>query len=115
MLSLTADLKFYLYNKPTDMRKGFNGLYAIIRSQLKADALSGEVYVFINRGRNRIKLLRWEPGGFVCYYKRLEQGTMKNIALEGELSTAIRWTDLVLLIEGITVEKYHQRKRFSTP
>lgn len=113
MFSLTADLKFYLYNQPTDMRKGFNGLYALVQTQFKANPLSGDVYVFINRGRDRIKMLRWEAGGFVCYYKRLEQGTMKNIGVKGEHSTLIRWTDLVLLIEGITIEKYHKRKRFS--
>ena len=95
------------------MRKGFDGLHAIVLSQLKLNPLSGDVFVFINKGRNRIKMLRWEAGGFVCYYKRLEQGTMKKISPQGELSSAISWTSLMLLIEGITIVKYHKRKRYN--
>ncbi len=113
MFSLTADLNFYLYNRATDMRKGFNGLYALVRNQIKKDPLSGDVFVFINRRRDKIKMLRWETGGFVCYYKRLEQGTLRNTLSQKGSHSAISWMDLVLLIEGITVEKYHKRKRFN--
>lgn len=95
------------------MRKGFDGLFALVQGQLNQNPLSGDVYVFINRGRNRMKMLRWERGGFVCYYKRLEQGTLKAVDTKGQSSVLISWTELVLLIEGITIEKFHKRKRFS--
>jgi hypothetical protein len=113
MFSLTNDLRFHLYAQPTDMRKGFNGLYAIVRSQIQLDPLSGDVFVFINQGRNRVKMLRWERGGFVCYYKRLEKGTLRKIDSKGKVAMDISWMDLVLLIEGITVEKFHKRIRLN--
>lgn len=112
MFSLNSSQRFHLYNRPTDMRKGFNGLYALVQGQLKVNPLSGDVFIFVNRGRTQIKMLRWEQGGFVIYYKRLEQGTLKNIHATNVLSSQISWTDIMLLIEGITVEKYHKRKRF---
>jgi transposase len=112
MFSLNNDLRFHLYTRPTDMRKGFNGLYGIVHSQLGQNPLSGDVFVFINHHRNRIKMLRWETGGFVCYYKRLEKGTLRKIDSQESLATQISWTDLMLLIQGITVEKFHKRVRF---
>jgi len=95
------------------MRKGFDGLFALVQGQLRENPLSGDAYLFINRGRNRIKILQWEQGGFVIYYKRLEQGTFKKLSENTVGSTTISWADLVLLIEGITIEKYRKRKRFS--
>ena len=71
---------------------------------------SGDVFVFLNRTRTHIKLLHWEPGGFVLYYKRLEQGTFtRSQHNNGELS----WSDLVLMVEGIQVVKSRQKKRYS--
>lgn len=113
MFSLNGQQRFYLYNQPTDMRKGFDGLFALVHGQLKANPLSGDAYLFINRGRNRIKILQWEQGGFVIYYKRLEQGTFEKVSEKTEGSSTISWADLVLLVEGITIEKHQKRKRFS--
>ncbi|QNL49822.1 IS66 family insertion sequence element accessory protein TnpB [Olivibacter sp. SDN3] len=75
-----------------------------------APSHSGEVFVFLNRSRTHIKLLHWEYGGFVLYYKRLEQGTFGISELKkGELS----WSDLVLMVEGIQVVKSIRKKRYS--
>lgn len=57
------------------MRKSFDGLSGIVRSELGGDPLSDDAFVFLNKRRNRLKLLHWEPGGFALYYKRLEKGT----------------------------------------
>lgn len=114
MFSLNSQQRLYLYNQPTDMRKGFDGLFALVQGQLQENPLSGDAYLFINRGRNRIKILQWEQGGFVIYYKRLEQGTFKKMSIKTEGSTIISWTELVLLMDGITIEKYRKRKRFSS-
>lgn len=95
------------------MRKGFDGLCGIVSGQLGRNTMSGDVFIFVNRPRNKIKLLRWETGGFILYYKRLESGTFKVDFASESSSTQMSWSALVLLIEGIQVEKYVQRKRFS--
>ena len=68
MFSLRERHRYYLYQSPTDMRKGFDGLGGLVSNALQMDPLSGDVYMFINGKRNRMKLLAWEGGGFVLYY-----------------------------------------------
>jgi len=92
------------------MRKSFDGLCGLVSSVMQRQPTSGEVYVFLNRSRTHIKLLHWESGGFVLYYKRLEQGTFLAPKDRGnELS----WSDLILMTEGIYVVKSIQKKRYS--
>jgi transposase len=95
------------------MRKSFDSLCGLIEEQIKGRPLSGEVYVFINRPRNRIKLLHWESGGFVIYYKRLESGTLEIPEYEeGSNSYVMSWTELVMMVEGIRWQKIERRKRY---
>ena len=96
------------------MRKGFDGLGGLVRNAMGKDPASGEVYVFLNRNRNLLKLLHWEDGGFVVYYKRLEKGTFVHPA-GGTNSPAIRWPELVMMVEGIQVEKFRQKPRYVMP
>lgn len=109
MFGLNSQHRFFLYPEPCDMRKGFNGLSGIVSISMQKDILSGDVFIFINRPRNRMKLLQWQQGGFVLYYKRLEQGTFEYFETEDK---EILWTDLVMLIEGINIEKSKKRKRY---
>jgi transposase len=112
MFSLGSSHRFYLYDGHCDMRKSFDGLCGLVVSVMQRQPTSGEVFVFLNRSRTHIKLLHWERGGFVLYYKRLEQGTFGSPELKkGELS----WSDLVLMIEGIQVVSSIQKKRYSLP
>jgi len=92
------------------MRKSFDGLCGLIGSAMGRQASSGEVFVFLNRSRTHIKLLHWENGGFVLYYKRLEQGTFPVPKAPGQ---ELSWSSLVLMIEGIQVFKSIQKKRYS--
>jgi transposase len=114
MFALTSELRFHVYALPTDMRKSFDGLCGIIRSGLRKDPVDGgDVYVFINKERNKVKLLHWEAGGFVLYYKRLEEGTLDwAFATEGSVSRVVTYTRLLLLLEGITIKSFTQRKRY---
>lgn len=89
------------------MRKSFDGLCGLVTSEIRREVSSGEVFVFLNRQRTHIKLLHWEHGGFVLYYKRLEQGTFPTPKKE-----QLSWADLVLMIEGIQVHKSRQLRRF---
>jgi len=105
--------RYYLYRQPTDMRKSFDGLCGIVSSQLGFNPMSGDLFIFINRQRNRIKLLRWEPGGFVLFYKRLEKGTFELPEVKnGALSHRIDYGDLVMIITGISLKYARKRKRF---
>lgn len=89
------------------MRKSFDGLSGLVSSELKREVSGGDVFVFLNRQRTHIKLLHWEHGGFVLYYKRLEQGTFPTPRKE-----QLSWADLVLMIEGIQVQKSRQLLRY---
>ncbi|WP_142534863.1 IS66 family insertion sequence element accessory protein TnpB [Saccharicrinis carchari] len=102
-----------MYAPATDMRKGFDGLSGIVSGQLKRDPANGDVFIFVNRARNKIKLLHWEAGGFVLYYKRLESGTFDLPVVEGSNHAKLKWSDLVMMVEGIKLEKYSLKKRFS--
>lgn len=113
MFALTGELNFFLYNQPTDMRKGFDGLSGIVSGLLNQNPANGDVFIFVNRIRNKIKLLHWETGGFVLYYKRLESGTFDLPVNDGTDHIPIKWSDLVMMIEGIKLEKYSIKKRFS--
>jgi len=77
MFGLSEQHRYYLYDGITDMRKGFDGLSGIVIEKLKSNPMDGSVYVFINRRRDRMKLLLWESSGFIMYYKRLEKGTFE--------------------------------------
>ena len=91
------------------MRKSFDGLCGLVISGMRRRPASGEVFVFLNRRRTHLKLLHWEKGGFVLYYKRLESGTFSSPDVKnGELP----WSDLVLMVEGIQVVKSIQKKRY---
>lgn len=113
MFALTSSHRFLLYRKVTDFRKGFDGLCGLVHNELNREPTSGEVFIFINRSRDRIKLLHWQQGGFVLYYKRLEKGTIGLPSLKSDsISQPVSYADLVLMIEGISVEKVVQKERY---
>ena len=112
MFSITSG-RYYLYREPTDMRKSFDGLCGLINGQLGQNPMSGDLFIFINKKRNRIKMLRWEPGGFVLFYKRLEKGTFElPKTKKGGLSQVIDYSQLVMIITGISLEYAKKRRRF---
>lgn len=111
MFSLSSSNSYLLYSQPTDMRKSFDALCGLVRSELGRDPTSGEVFVFLNRGRTHLKLLHWESGGLVLYYKRLEKGTFAPPKAGAE--PTISWADLVLMVEGITIHKSTRKPRFN--
>lgn len=112
MFSLSSS-RYYLYREPTDMRKSFDGLSGIITSKMGQNPMNGDLYIFINKPRNRIKLLRWEAGGFVLFYKRLEKGTFElpNLS-ESRTYQYIDYGLLTMIITGISLKYAKKRKRF---
>lgn len=111
MFTLGNTLTYQLYRGVCDMRKSFDGLCGLVRNELGRQPASGEVFVFLNRRRTLIKLLHWQRGGFVLYYKRLESGRFDMPSLQGDASQ-ISWTDLVLMIEGVQVKMVRRQARY---
>jgi len=120
MLNLNQGVKIYAYAKPTDMRKGINGLSGIVRSEFETDPTNGSLFVFINRTRDRMKMLYFESGGFWLYYRVLEAGTFeslkaasKNAKLPGKDSDVLKLdaTELSMLLSGVSLAAYQRRRK----
>lgn len=112
MFSL-GNARYYVYREATDMRKSFDGLCGIVTGYLGQSPMSGDVYIFVNKSRNRIKLLRWEPGGFILFYKRLERGTFEiPFSKNGQISRQIEYGELAMIIAGISTKNIVKRKRY---
>ena len=116
MLPFSSAQKYYLYSQPTDMRKSFNGLTGIVCNELGCDPVKGDVYIFINRRRDRIKLLVWDRTGFALLYKCLEEGTFELPRFDADSSSyQMSWEELILILEGVALKSVRRRKRFSLP
>ncbi|MCD7708662.1 MAG: IS66 family insertion sequence element accessory protein TnpB [Clostridiales bacterium] len=113
MFNLNDSLRYFLYDRPTDMRKSFHTLSGIVTNVMGRDPYDGDVYIFINRARNRIKLLHWESGGMVLYSKLLEEGTFARLRAfdDDAVYEGIEWRDLVMIVEGIVEDRGSRRKR----
>ena len=111
MLALTAATRIYLYRAPCDMRKSFDGLCGLIRSELGEDPLSGSLFVFLNRRRNMIKCLYWDRDGFAIWVKRLERGCF-NLPDGAACDGRIDRLQLTLLLEGVVPKKVSKRYIF---
>ncbi len=114
MLHLSSHEHYYFYNQIVDMRKGCYGLCGIVQNELKKNILSGDVFVFINKRRNQIKLLQWDRDGFALYEKRLEKGTFEQ-PCSMQNSTGILLTHLQLqhILQGVILQSVRHKKRFA--
>jgi len=112
MFSLGAS-RYFLYREPTDIRRSFDGLCGLVTERLRQNTMSGDVFIFINKPRNRMKLLKWEPGGFVLFYKRLERGTFElpDLSASG-ISQQIGYGQLTMMVTGISMRYAKKRRRF---
>ena len=113
MFSLGDSEIYYLSRTATDMRKGFDALCGEVRRGMGRDPVSGEVFIFYNSNRTRLKLLHWERGGFVIYHKRFERGILtlpRTDTREG--GYRVTWRGLVLMVEGVELERIRPRKRY---
>ena len=111
MLMLPPSVRIFIAAAPTDMRRSFDRLAAMVTEILKQNPLSGHLFVFRGRRGDRVKILYWERGGFAIWYKRLEAGTFRfpeNGAAGFEMDAA----ELALLLEGIDLAGAKRRKRF---
>ena len=114
MMSFTPAQHYYLSREPADMRKSYDGLSGLVRQGLGRDPLSGEVFIFVNRRRTMIKILVWDRSGFVIWSKRLERGTFElPHSPEAGAAVSLRWEELVMILEGVSLGSVQRRKRYS--
>jgi transposase len=114
MLQLTDQSRYLLYNGNVDMRKSFQGLAAMVKKQMKCNVQNGDVYVFLNKRRNSIKLLRFEGDGFAIFYKHLEQGTFEMpLYQQHNNSILVSDQELLLILRGVALRKLKYRPRYT--
>ena len=117
MLALPGGVRIHVCTRPTDMRKSFNGLIALTRTVLKADPLSGHLFIFVNRKADYLKALYWSRGGCFIWSKRLEAGRFAAFthADGAGNSTTLTDTELSMWLDGIELTNLRKRKRFELP
>jgi transposase len=113
MLSLPPSVRVFLAMEPTDMRRSFDTLAEMTRQVLKQDPLSGHLFVFHGRRRDRLKILVWDRSGFLLFYKRLEKGTFRFPAGSAAAGVEIDAAELALILEGIDLSDTQRRERFT--
>ena len=114
MLNVAAGTRIFVATGATDMRKGFDGLCGAVVGVLQKDPLSGHLFLFVNRRRDKLKILYWDGDGLAIWYRRLEQGTFQMPTVSADKKAAeIRSDELTMLVRGIDYTNVKRRKRFS--
>ncbi|MBN8785605.1 MAG: IS66 family insertion sequence element accessory protein TnpB [Terrimonas sp.] len=113
MLHLSTACRYFYYNGVADMRKGAYSLSGLVRNQMNQDVLSGDVFIFIGKRANKIKLLQWDTDGFVLYEKGLERGSFERPTVNEEGHYNITAQQLQYILQGVVLKSIRHRKRFS--
>lgn len=111
MIHLPPAVRIFVAVPPADMRRSFDGLSALVRDVVRADPLSGHLFVFFNRVRDRVKVLWWDRSGFCLWYKRLERGLFRPPSANAAC-VEMEAAELGLLLEGIDLAGARRRPRF---
>src|SRR5881628_2347061 len=109
MFGLGPATKIYMAVEGVDMRKGFDGLYGLVRDRLGQDPLSGHLFLFTNRARSRLKVLVWDGSGLWVCAKRLEKGCFRWPDTENAHSVTMRAEELAMLVNGLDLKQTRQR------
>jgi transposase len=110
MIGLPQSVKILLFTAATDMRKGFDGLSALVVAAGE-DVYSGHLFAFLSRRRDRVKILMFQKGGFVLWYKRLERGRFKPAPVSGDPTRVLLdATELSMLLDGVDIRRVKRPK-----
>ena len=109
IVSFSARYRYFIYRDGCDMRKGYDGLCGVVLNEFKMSPLTGDVFIFLSKQRNKIKLLHWQSDGFVIYSKRLEKGTFE---LPNDNSMEITAHQLQFILDGIYLSSIKKRVRY---
>jgi transposase len=114
VLSLASTLRIVLAVEPADMRKGFDGLAQLVRERIAEEPLSGHLFVFRNRRRDRVKILYWDRDGFALWYKRLEKGSFRFPEAKGG-RVEVTPAEMAAVLEGIDLSRARRLPRYALP
>lgn len=109
MFGLGPATKIYIAVEAVDMRKGFEGLYGLVRDHLGQDPLSGHLFLFTNRTRTRLKALVWDGSGLWVCAKRLEKGRFRWPEAQNTRSVTMRAEELAMMVNGLDLKRVEQR------
>ncbi len=113
ILSFSNRYRYFVYGNGCDMRKGYDGLSGLVRNEFKKDPLLGDVFIFLSRGRNKIKLLHWQGDGFCIFSKRLEKGTFEIPKVNASQNAMeLSPHQLQFILEGIVLSSVKKRVRY---
>ncbi|MDD4821707.1 MAG: IS66 family insertion sequence element accessory protein TnpB [Bacteroidales bacterium] len=114
MFALTKSMSYHLCSHDVDMRKGIYSLYQLVKTDMKRNPLSGEVFLFVSKNRTTIKILHWEHDGFILYQKKLEKGTFEIPRFNTSSGQyEMKWNTFVLMMEGVCIHSAQYRKRLN--
>jgi len=114
MINFPPTVRIYLAVQPADMRRGFDGLAALTTSVIGQDPLSGHLFVFCNRRRDRMKILYWDRDGFAVWMKRLERGVFNLPTPTGD-RVEVTPAEMAAILEGIDLKHARRQRRFTLP
>ena len=113
MLSVSPAMRIFVHTQPTDMRKQFNGLHALVTHSMGQDVMTGDYFVFFNRRKHRCKILYWDHDGLVVWAKRLERGCFQSpTASDDAITVEIDGTTLAMILGGVDLQSVQRRKRY---
>lgn len=113
MLSLPSAVQIYLASEAVDMRRGFDSLSALVTAR-GLDVFSGHLFVFVSKRKDRVKILAWDRGGFVLYYKRLERGRFRLPLLIGD-TVRLDAGQLAMLLDGVDLAHVRRNRPWRPP
>jgi transposase len=114
MMLLPSTVRIFLCTRSTDMRKSFDGLSGLVQECFQQELLTGHLFLFLNRRRDRIKILHFDRDGLVIWYKRLESGSFEMPAIGGGDGVELEAAQLAMILSGIDLKSARRRKRFRT-
>lgn len=117
MLTFPAGVKLFLATSAVDLRKSFNGLTLLVEQEFGLQAMTGHLFIFLNRRGNQVRILFWDRDGFCIVAKKLERGTFRRTkeGLDGDTHVELEVADLALLLEGIEVKEVRRSIRYKPP
>lgn len=113
MLTVPSGVRLFVATQPTDLRKSFDGLSALVQGEFGRSPTSGDLFIFLNRRGTQVRILFWDRDGYCVLMKRLEQGTFRKMTTaDGETHVEVEAVELAMLLEGIDAPVVRRRKRY---